>query len=87
MMSPQLLNRATFSFRQGYLDGYFGKDRKYSADKDSLKPFGEFDYNEGYHAGEREAFFNSVPLSERRRFARQIKGQFSIIPKAKEVSL
>ena len=66
MMSPKLLERATFSFRQGYLHGYYNEPRKYQQPDDSMKPFGEFDYNEGYEAGKASAYWNRMSLSERR---------------------
>lgn len=69
MMSPKLLERATFSYRKGYLAGYFGEPKEYDAPSDSLKPFSQFDFDEGYTAGRTDKFNNdrvSELLKQRR---------------------
>lgn len=56
MLTTETLNRVSHSYRRGYYDGYDQKPRNnLSIDKTEngipLKPFSDFDYNEGYLAG------------------------------------
>ncbi len=69
--------RATFSFNRGFEDGYFNRPSKYTSPEGSFKPFGEFDYDEGYKHGQSQAYWNSLSLAERRAESRRRKLQHS----------
>ena len=51
MLSPSTLNRVSASYRKGYYDGYQNKPNQYQSNPQLMKPFGKFDYQEGYKAG------------------------------------
>lgn len=56
MLSAATLNRVSHSYRRGYNDGYWGRDKRNdpvptTAEGVPLKPFSDFDYNEGHAAG------------------------------------
>lgn len=55
MLSPATLNRVSHSYRRGYYDGYEGRAAQNLPVPDyngvPLKPFSDFDYDEGYKAG------------------------------------
>jgi hypothetical protein len=60
MLSPSTLNRVSHSYRRGYYDGYEGKPSKNDPIPTTdmgipLKPFSDFDYEEGYKAGSNDA--------------------------------
>lgn len=64
MMSSELLARATFSFRRGYLDAYSSITSK--TNSDDLKPFGEHDYQEGRRAAQAEQISAKYTLADKR---------------------
>jgi hypothetical protein len=56
MLSAQTLNRVSHSYRRGYYAGYEGQPAQNDAVPTTdngvpLKPFSDFDYDEGYRAG------------------------------------
>ena len=55
MLSPATLNRVSNSYRRGYSDGYFGRESANPCDPHITKPFGNFDYQQGYRAGANDA--------------------------------
>lgn len=59
MLSAQTLNRVSHSYRRGYYDGYEQREAKNEAVPTTdmgipLKPFSDFDYDEGFKAGEND---------------------------------
>lgn len=62
MLSPQTLNRVSHSYRRGYYDGHAGKAPKNDPVPTTdngipMKPFSDFDYNEGWEAGANDAYW------------------------------
>jgi hypothetical protein len=62
MLSPSQLEKTTFSFRKGYKAGYFGEPKQFTAPEGGFKPFGEFDYEEGYKAGQSDKKGNDAMI-------------------------
>jgi hypothetical protein len=62
MLSPETLNRVSSSYRRGYYDGHDLKPAANLAVADyrgiPLKPFSDFDYDEGYGAGKNDRYWN-----------------------------
>lgn len=58
MLSPNTLERVSNSYRRGYYDGYEGRENRNLPVPDfqgvPLKPFSDFDYSEGFKAGEND---------------------------------
>lgn len=56
MLSANTLNRVSHSYRRGYYDGYDGKANQNEPVPTTdmgipMKPFSDYDYQEGYGAG------------------------------------
>lgn len=65
MLSARVLERVSCSYRRGYYDGYDGKvginEPVPTTDNGiPLKPFSDFDYDEGYKAGANDAKWSGV---------------------------
>jgi hypothetical protein len=70
MMSDQQLERVSLSFARGYKDGYWGRP-KATPDNGiaqinndtiggTIRPFADFDYEEGYKGGANDAHWAKV---------------------------
>ena len=64
MLSPATLERVSHSYRRGYYDGYFAREAKndpvpHTAEGVPLKPFSNFDYDEGHKAGANDAHWEA----------------------------
>lgn len=65
MLSDQMLERVSASYRRGYRDGYDGAEKSTpqtgiaAINNDTIggtiRPFANFDYDEGYRAGANDA--------------------------------
>lgn len=55
MMSNSMLERVSVAYRNGYSDGYSGRDKFCEVKPEYIKPFANFDYEEGYKAGANDA--------------------------------
>lgn len=65
MLSAQTLNRVSHSYRRGYQDAAEGKAPKNDPVPTTengvpLKPFSDFDYNEGWEAGANDAYWSYI---------------------------
>ncbi len=60
MLSPSTLNRVSQSYRRGYQDGYRGLPKHHLDDPAIIKPFANFDYDEGHQAGVNDAKWNGI---------------------------
>lgn len=71
MLSPQTLERVSFSYRRGYYDGYFerGCCDSQAPDHPFDRPFAEHDYKAGYEAG------NTDALWQKKREAAKLEAQ------------
>lgn len=69
MLSPATLERVSHSYRRGYYDGYFAREAQNdpvpATDEGvPLKPFSDFDYNEGHKAGANDAHWSRVRAAQ-----------------------
>ena len=65
MLSPKTLERVSCSYRKGYYDGYYGRPKEIlnngiskindDAIGGTIRPFADFDYEQGYQAGANDA--------------------------------
>lgn len=55
MLSNAMLERVSVSYRIGYRDGYDGKPEAYKNEPVAMRPFGFYDYTQGYEAGANDA--------------------------------
>lgn len=55
MMSDRTLERVSVAYRRGYRDGYSAADPFLAVKPEYIKPFAEYDYEQGYHAGANDA--------------------------------
>jgi len=55
MLSPSTLERVSVAYRRGYYDGYRGTQQGCEVKPEYIKPFAEFDYTEGFKAGQNDA--------------------------------
>ena len=55
MLSPSTLERVSVAYRRGYYDGYYARPRFCEVKPEYIKPFADYDYEQGYHAGENDA--------------------------------
>lgn len=65
MLSPSTLERVSVSYRKGYYDGYDKKPMhkgepslNIEGDGVQIRPFANFDYEEGYKAGANDRKWN-----------------------------
>lgn len=70
MLSPATLERVSHSYRRGYYDGHEKRPHKNDPipTTDSgipLKPFSDFDYDEGYKAGANDRKWADVKTERR----------------------
>ena len=63
MLSPQTLERVSVAYRRGYYDGYDNKDKFCAVKPEYIKPFADFDYEQGYKAGANDAHWNNKTRS------------------------
>lgn len=55
MLSAATLERVSIAYKRGYIAGYHQKPNSGAMVRDEyIKPFAEFDYAEGYKAGEND---------------------------------
>lgn len=43
------------SYRRGYKDGYYGRPKFHEVKPEYIKPFADYDYEQGYQAGANDA--------------------------------
>lgn len=55
MLSDRTLERVSVAYRRGYRDGYAAKTQFLAVKPEYIKPFAEFDYQQGYDAGANDA--------------------------------
>jgi hypothetical protein len=55
MMSASTLERVSVAYRRGYYDGYYGTNQGAAVKPEYIKPFAEYDYEQGVHAGANDA--------------------------------
>lgn len=55
MLSDSTLERVSCAYRRGYRDGAAGRERFCQVKPEYIKPFADFDYEEGYKAGANDA--------------------------------
>lgn len=55
MMSPMTLERVSVAYRRGYYDGYNGTNQGAAVKPEYIKPFADYDYQEGLRAGANDA--------------------------------
>lgn len=60
MLSDKTLERVSVGYRRGYRDGYAGNPRFCAVKPDSILPFAEYDYEQGYKAGENDAKWSRI---------------------------
>ena len=58
MLSAQTLERVSVAYRRGYYDGYEARQLFCQVRPEYIKPFADFDYDEGYKAGANDAKWN-----------------------------
>jgi hypothetical protein len=68
MLSNQTLERVSVAYRRGYRDGNAGRAPFCEVKPEYIKPFADFDYDEGYKAGANDAKWERFD-DERRRSA------------------
>jgi hypothetical protein len=66
MLSDQTLERVSVAFRRGYRDGSAGRAPFCEVKPEYIKPFANFDYDEGYKAGANDAKWDKY-YAERQR--------------------
>jgi hypothetical protein len=60
-MSDATLMRVGSAYRNGYRDGEAGRPNRYAGPADPLvRPFGHYDYHQGYEAGANDAHWEAV---------------------------
>lgn len=65
MLSDRTLERVSVSYRMGYRDGYDGLPERYKDEPVAMRPFGFYDYTQGYEGGANDAKWNAKRLMER----------------------
>lgn len=55
MLSDQTLERVSVAYRRGYRDGYSGTNQGANVKPEYIKPFADFDYEQGLKAGANDA--------------------------------
>jgi hypothetical protein len=68
MMSANTLERVSVAYRRGYYDGYNGTNQGAAVKPEYIKPFAEYDYEQGLHAGANDAKWE-------KRDAEKVKGE------------
>lgn len=63
MLSASQLERASFSYRQGYKDGYWRRVKGVIA-SGLFSDFAKYDYENGYDAGANDAYWCAVRNNE-----------------------
>lgn len=66
MLSVATLNRVSSSYRRGYYDGFEGKlHQNLPVEKTAqgipMRPFSDFDYDEGHKAGKNDRYWADNP--------------------------
>ena len=54
-MNAITLERVSVAYRRGYYDGYYGTNQGAAVKPEYIKPFAEYDYEQGVHAGANDA--------------------------------
>lgn len=75
MLSDRTLERVSCSYRMGYRDGYDGKPEQYKDEPVATRPFGFYDYTNGYKAGANDAKWNAQRARERQPQATDREGR------------
>lgn len=56
-MSDKQLERVSVAYRKGYRDGYNSVPKFCAVKPEFIKPFADYDYEQGYHAGSNDAYW------------------------------
>ena len=67
MLSPTTLERVSVAYRRGYYDGYYGTNQGAAVKPEYIKPFADFDYQQGLEAGANDAKWDARDAQTRPR--------------------
>ena len=65
MLSASTLERVSVAYRRGYYDGYYGTKQGAAVKPEYIKPFAEYDYEQGVHAGANDAKWEKLSTERR----------------------
>ncbi len=73
MLSPETLNRVSHSYRRGYYSGYKLEVKTnlpilHTESGIPMKPFSDFDYEEGYKSGLNDRYWVDFENLDRKKF-------------------
>lgn len=64
MLSPSTLERVSVAYRRGYYDGYYGTNQGAAVKPEYIKPFADYDYEQGFKAGANDAKWAKIRSAE-----------------------